>query len=90
MLRPLRDRIVVKPIPRVKSEIIEVISNEKDNLGTVVRTGPKARGVRPGDKIRFGTSDEYLSFPEFHEAGERFLVLQEADICWIEERERLV
>lgn len=84
MLRPLRDRIVVKPIPRVQSEVIEVINSEKENLGTVVATGPKATGVKCGDRVRYGTGDDYLTYPEFLSEGQRFLVMQEADVCFVE------
>ncbi len=84
MLRPLRDRIVVRPQERVKSTILEVVQTEKPNLGTVLRTGPKATGVKPGDTIRFGTGEGYLSYTEFEEQGERLLVMQEADVCFIE------
>lgn len=85
MLRPLRDRIVVKPLPRLQSAIIEVIATEKENLGTVMRTGPKATGVKAGDTVRFGTGEGYLSYTEFLHKGERFLVMQEADVCFVEE-----
>ena len=32
MLRPLRDRIVVRPIERVKSQVIDVIMDELPNI----------------------------------------------------------
>ena len=40
LLKPLHDKIVVKPIERVKSSLIHVIMDEKDNMGTVVAVGP--------------------------------------------------
>lgn len=85
MLRPLRDRIVVRPIPRPHSAIIEVVAKDNDNLGTVLRTGPKVTGVKRGDTVRFGSGEGYLSFPPFIENGERLLVMQEADVCFVEE-----
>lgn len=85
MLRPLKDRIVVKPRERVKSTLIEVVSDEKENLGTVISTGPKAQGIEPGDTVRFGTGEGYLTYPQFIHKGERFLVMQEADVCFVEE-----
>ncbi|MDE3023070.1 MAG: co-chaperone GroES [Pseudomonadota bacterium] len=90
MIRPLRDRVIVKPISRIASEIIEVILNEKPNVGEVMAVGPgKVDGkgrIRPldlkvGQKVRFG---EFV-FPEYHEAGQKYLVLQEADIAGIVE-----
>ena len=86
MLRPLRDRIVVKPLERKASEVIFVVNAEKFNLGEVVATGPKVDSVRAGDRIRFGTIEDYLSYPEWRAAnGEKFIVLQEADVCFVEE-----
>lgn len=94
MLRPLRDRIVIKPHERIKSSILAVIMSEKPNTGTVVAVGPGTedkRGrlmplaVKVGDQIRYGTANEYLSYPEYLENGEKYLVMQEADVCWISE-----
>jgi co-chaperonin GroES (HSP10) len=87
MLRPLRDRLVVRPLERKASEVIVVVNAEKYNLGEVVACGPKADSVRVGDRIRFGTDEGYLTYPEWQAAnGERFLVLAEADVCFVEER----
>lgn len=85
MLRPLRDRIVVRPQERIKSAILEVVQTEKPNTGTVLRCGPKATAVKPGDTIRFGTGEGYLSYTPILENGERLLVMQEADVCFVEE-----
>ncbi len=94
MLRPLADRVVVKPLERVKSEVLAVVQDEKPNLGRVVAVGPGKRDkkgrlcpldAKPGDLVRFGTDQGYLTYTEFEEAGERFLVMQEADLCFIAE-----
>ena len=92
MLRPLKSKIVVKPIPRIKSSVIEVVMDERDNQGTVVSVGPiAARYIHPGAFVRFGTmgrtsSDEYLKFPEWHdEDGQRYLVMDWKDICFEED-----
>ena len=86
MLRPLRDRLLVKPLERKASDVLIVVNSEKFNLGEVVATGPKVDSVRAGDRIRFGTAEEYLTYPEWRAAnGERFLVLAEADVCFVEE-----
>lgn len=84
----------MKPIERIASEVIITINNEKPNLGTVVAVGPglfdkKGRrrplDIKVNDTIRYGTSQEYLSYPEYWEKGEKFLVLQEADVCFVAE-----
>ena len=91
MLRPLRDRIVVKPLPREKSARLIVVDNENEQRGEVIAVGPGARlkrgGVRaldlqPGDVVRFGC--DYLNFPEYRETGVSYRVLQEADIARVE------
>ena len=85
MLRPLRDKIVVRPLDRKQSEVIIVVNSEKFNLGEVVACGPKADSVKPGDRVRFGTDEGYLSYTEWLDArGEKFLVMQEADVCFVE------
>jgi chaperonin GroES len=95
-LKPLGDKIVVKPIPRVKSNIIEVIMDEKDNMGTVVAVGSGkklANGKREpmpievGSFIRFGHmgNDEYLKYQEYFENNERYLIMSWQDVCFIQE-----
>lgn len=95
MLRPLKDRILVKPIERKQSEILEVVGAEKYNVGTVIAVGPgklekgriKPLDVRPGDRVRFGESkaNTAIDFPRHSENGIEYLILQEADVCFIEE-----
>lgn len=86
MLRPLRDRIVVKPLDRKISEILIIQNAEKFNLGEIVAVGPKAKDVSVGDRIRFGESNKTtaIDFPRYHENGIEYLVLQEADVCFVE------
>lgn len=98
-LKPMGSKIVVKPIPRIKSEIIEVIMEEVDNTGTVVAVGPggwdssgkkrEAMPLKGGEKIRFGTmgDDEYLKYSEYWEDNERYLVMDWKDVCFIEDNE---
>lgn len=93
MLRPLRDRIVVKPIERQASSIIKAIHNELPTEGTVVAVGPgkmvkgklQPLDSKVGDHIRFGEGS-YLKFTEFYEGNERFLVMQEADVAGVIEQ----
>lgn len=90
MLRPLRDRIVVKPLERKRSDTLLVVDNENAQFGEVVAIGPGKRtkkgvihslDVKPGDLIRFGA--DYLNFPVYWERGEKYLVLQEADVAGV-------
>ena len=89
MLRPLRDRIVVRPLERVRSDILLVMGDEVPQLGVVAAIGPgkrTKRGIEPldvqvGDVIRFGA--DYLKFPEYREGTEKYLVLQEADVAGV-------
>ena len=96
MLKPLHDKIVVKPIVRKKSDIIEVIMDERDNMGTVVAVGPGKRlpngrreemPIKVGSFVRFGTmgDDEYLKYQEYFENNERYLIMSWADVCFEQE-----
>jgi len=63
-----------------------VISGEKYNLGKVVAVGPKVDSVKVGDQIRFGESQETsIGFQKYMEDGQEFLIMQEADVCFVEE-----
>lgn len=88
-IKPLRDKIIVKPIPRVKSLILDTsLMAEAESIGTVVAVGEDAifQGVAVGDRIMFGTlakdyNDEYLKFEELNLNGERHLKMSWQDIC---------
>ena len=93
MLRPLRDRIVVRPIERVKSDIIEVIMDELPNIGEVLAVGPGERDkkgrlipnpIEIGQRIRFGGMEDYLSYPRFEIDGEELIVMSWKDVCFVE------
>jgi len=89
IVKPLRDKIIVKPIPRVKSLILDTSTMaEAESIGTVVAAGEDAifQGVAVGDRIMFGTlardyKDEYLKFEELNLNGERHLKMSWQDIC---------
>lgn len=98
-LKPLADKIVVKPDTRILSSVIFVDNKEKDNMGTVVAVGPgkvingrrQEMPVEVGAYVRFGTmsdsSDgEYLKYFEYFEDGERYLVMSWQDVCFVEEK----
>ena len=96
LLKPLHDKIVVKPIERQKSAILEVIMDEKDNMGTVVAVGPGKRlpngkreemPISVGSFVRFGTmgNDEYLKYQEYFEDNQRYLIMSWQDVCFEQE-----
>jgi chaperonin GroES len=98
-LKPLNDKVIVKPIERIKSELIAVIMDEKDNMGTVMAVGPGKRlengkreemPIEVGSFVRFGQmgNDEYLKYQEYFENGERYLIMSWQDICFITEKEQ--
>ena len=87
-LKPLKDRIVVKPITRIKSAIIDVIMDERDNMGNIVAVGDLAKQhLHIGEFVRFGTmgNDEYLKYQEYFEDGERYLIMSWKDVCFVSE-----
>ena len=101
ILKPLGDKIVVRPDKRILSSIILVNNQEVDNMGTVVAVGPgkKVNGrrqdmpVQVGDYVRFGTMDkdssaEYLKYQEYFTNDERYLILSWQDICFITDGEQ--
>jgi co-chaperonin GroES (HSP10) len=99
MLKPLADKIVVKPDVRELSSIIFVENNEVENMGTVVAVGPgkklsadrrEAMPVEVGQRVRFGTmnddkGEEYLKYFPYEEDGVKYLVMSWQDVCFVEE-----
>lgn len=93
IVKPLRDKIIVKPEPRVKSLILDTSTMaEADSIGVVVAAGQDAldQGLNVGDKVVFGTlakdySAEYLKFEELNLNGERHLKMSWQDICAVME-----
>jgi co-chaperonin GroES (HSP10) len=91
-VKPLRDKIIVKPERRLKSSIF-IQTAEADSLGEVVAVGPEAEaeGLKVGDKIAFGHiakdyKDEYLKFEEYVENDVRYLKMSWQDVaCIIED-----
>ena len=89
-IKPLRDKIIVKPEPRLKSTIDLSQMEEADSIGTVVAAGEEAsnEGLNIGDRVLFGTlakeyKDEYLKFEELNLDGERHLKMSWQDIAAI-------
>lgn len=86
MLKPLRDRVVVKPTVRELSTIIHVNNTEPFNEGTVVAIGPLVDQTKVGDFIKYGNGD-YLNWPVQRINGQDYQIIQEADICAVVENE---
>jgi co-chaperonin GroES (HSP10) len=84
MLKPLRDRVVVKPLTRNLSEIIYVNNKEPFNEGTIVAIGPLVKQVEVGDFIKYGNGD-YLNWPVHRIDDQDYQIIQEADICAVVE-----
>ena len=99
-LKPLADKIVVKPDIRELSSVIFVKNKETDNMGTVVAVGPgkvingrrQEMPIPVGSYVRFGTMNddseaEYLKYFEYFEDNERYLVMSWQDVCFLTEKE---
>lgn len=98
MIRPLADRIVVRALDIPLSSVLQVVElgrEGKHHRGEVLAVGPRVKfdeRMRPrtetdahvGDVIHF---TDLFKFPVVEVEGERLLIMQEADVCFIEERE---
>ena len=83
MLRPLHDKITVRPIVRKLSDILIVNNTESLSMGDVVAIGPEVFEVAVGDRVRYGNGD-YLKWPTITEGETVYQVIQEADVVGIE------
>jgi len=93
MIKPLRDKIIVRPERRIKSDLW-IQTAEADTVGYVLAVGDEAaeEGLKVGDKIYFGTlakeyKDEYLKFTDLKDGDERIIVMSWQDVCFVEEVE---
>jgi len=82
MLRPLHDRVVVKCSERVLSSIVYAVNRESMNEGTIVAVGPRVKTAQPGEFIKYGNGT-YLDWPIHEIDGEKFQIIQEADIACV-------
>ncbi len=93
-IRPLHDRVLVKPLEAEQKTpggiIIPETAKEKPMEGKVVAVGPGARGedgkqhaldVKKGDRVLYGK----WSGTEVKVGGEELLIIKEADIMGIVE-----
>lgn len=92
---PRQDYILVRPLARRQSCVLEVVSHEKFCRGEIVAVGPGKRDAKGrtwpldskvGDAIIFGDGRLDI-WPKYEEDGVRYLILQEADIAAIIESE---
>lgn len=83
-IRPLRDRIVVRPQARQISDIIHVVNREPFNEGTIVAVGPLVEQAQVGDFVKYGNGD-YLNWPTQRFDGQDYQIIQEADVCAVVE-----
>jgi co-chaperonin GroES (HSP10) len=94
-IKPLRDKIIVKPEVRFKSEVLDLSKVEGyPTTGHVVAAGDDAlsQGLKVGDKVHFGTvadtaKDEYLKFEPLKLGDDQCLKMSWMDVCFVEEVE---
>jgi len=97
-LKPMLDKIVVKPDVRELSSVIIVNNKEVENMGTVIAVGPGKKlpngrredmPVEVGARVRFGTmnddrGEEYLKYFKYEEDDIKYLVMSWQDVCFVE------
>jgi len=93
MIKPLRDKLFVKPIQRIESELW-IQTAEAPTVGHITALGDEAaeQGLNVGDKIYFGTlakdyKNEYLKYQEFKDNDKNLIVMSWQDVCFVEEVE---
>jgi len=91
-IKPLRDKIIVKPLPRITSTIDISMMQEAESVGYVVALGDEAAsmGLKMGDRVRFGNNgkeykDEYLKFDKIKIGEDQCLKMSWMDVCFVEE-----
>jgi co-chaperonin GroES (HSP10) len=94
-IKPLRDKIIVKPEVRFKSELLDLSKVEgAHTTGHVIAIGDEAKrmGLKIGDKVYFGTvadtaKDEYLKFDGIKIGEDNCLKMSWQDVCFVEEQD---
>jgi co-chaperonin GroES (HSP10) len=93
MIKPLRDKIFVRPEKRIKSELW-IQTAEADTIGYITAVGHEAaeEGLKVGDKVYFGTlakdyKDEYLNYTQFKNEDENLILMSWKDVAFVEEIE---
>ena len=94
MFKPLNDKILVKPIQRFTSALLDLSLVEGvDTVGHVVAVSDESlrQGLNIGDKVHFGTAGanaeaEYLKFEPLMIDGLKYLKMSWQDVCFVEEK----
>ena len=94
-IKPLKDKIIVKPEVRFKSELLDLSQMQgAQTIGYVVAAGDEAlyNGLNVGDKVHFGTvaesvTNEYLNFEQILIGEDKCLKMSWQDICFVEEQD---
>lgn len=91
--KPRDDYVLVLPVERKQSEILEVISGEKYTQGVIVAVGPGKKNkkgqrqpltAKAGERITYGDVERgYDFYPKVELGGVTYRLLQEADICFV-------
>lgn len=91
--KPTQDYLLVRPVERKQSEILQVVSSEKFTQGVVISVGPGKKNkkgvlipliVKPGDFITYGDSNRgYDFYPKYEESGKTYRILQENDVAFV-------
>ena len=86
-IKPLRDKIIVKPEARFKSALY-IADSSPETSGHVIAAGDEA--IRQGLKVHFGTvakdqKDEYLKFEPIKIGEDKCLKMSWQDICFVED-----
>ena len=86
-IRPLQDYILVKPLGRVMSDTLTVISRELSQRGEVIATGPGKRvsgvvspiQVKVGDIVAYGEITHRYAVKQY-DGNDKHLLMQDKDV----------
>lgn len=94
MIRPLRDRLVIEPLDEPLSSVLHVVCERNHSRGRVIAVGPQVKfndyrarqdhDTQVGDVVQF---TDVMRFPVIMDHGEKRLIIQEADVLFVEVRE---
>lgn len=86
--RPLRDYLVVRPLDDAQAGLVQVVRDGRPRRGEVLAVGPGKGGgpldVQVGDVVQF---TDVMTYPTVYEDFTKLLIIQEADVCGVEQQE---
>jgi len=83
VIRPLRNYMAVEPLEEALSTIIHVVAERKRYRGRVLAVGRDvAWGTKVDDIVQF---TDIVKYPQILYHGEKIILIQEADVLFIEE-----